>query len=280
MANNIHSIAASIASGSAKGSFGPLSLAEFKLLYQRLDSLNDEKSETAILLLTERALVKFSTAPNAMVLVQGNNLSPRDFEIVLRGRFSGNVKPITLRSFVWTELRNNGLLLVPFGIILWALLCRNPEYAAVVTLNQMIVDAIAVFVSIFVLFTISQNREPHSTKHFIQIGYTHRLIQNDNFITYTAILSLVLAILSVAMLGDVASNPGIQFGIPYLNWVVAIREWAPWLTLLALILLLDCFLSITRYYLRMARAEMEARMYQQIMGHSENGENTEDTTKE
>jgi len=255
-----------------------LELNQFKDLYRAIESVSRQEKrsldKTTVVLLSEGALVRLSVAPNYIIRVnkRDGNLRKKDFDFLLAPRFEGNVTPIPLRAFVWTEIRRNWYILIPLGVMLVLLLLGDTKFETLNSVNQMLVDANAIFISIFVLFTVSQNTEILRSKHMLQSGETFRLMQNDRYITGMAILSLVMAIISTA--SSSSSLPNSVFMTRRIfSSVSSLTVFLPVvLTTIASILLVDCLLSISTYYLKIHRSTLDAHAYRILLSGGDNQE--------
>jgi hypothetical protein len=266
---DIQSLALNILAG--KRGTTAIKISDFRVLYRFLEQYsqnqNQKLGETYILLLTEEALVRFEINPKAILRVNDNHrsLEEKDFQIVISPKFEGNIKPIPLRAFIWTEIVQNWWIIVPTSIIFFFLFSKGRVNSSLPSINQMLVEANALFIGIFVLFTITQNRELLASRELIKNGTTHQLMQNDRFITWLAISSLLTAFLSSALVGAVSENSSQIRIIPELL-VIDADLWSRVITTISLVLLTDCILAVTRYYLRVMRTALEGRMYLDIMG--------------
>lgn len=262
-------LAERISNGSAHGSC-QISLAEFKSLYSdvlRMAQVNHTPFDTYILLLTEQAIVKFSTATKFVLIIEtGHSPRKKDFEFILDPKYSGNISPIPARAFIWTEFKQNWWIIIPVFLLLFITLSFDEDLSSLQTINQMLVEANALFIGIFILFTISQNRDLLMSKELIKQGFTHRLIQNDRYIANMSIMSLILAFFSESLIG-IASKGSVQ--VPGVNLHLNVRFLSIFLTIVAFILLFNCFLAVSRYYLRVLRVAVEGKMYQEVLGESE-----------
>ena len=271
MNSNVSALATDIITGQITGTEA-FSLDEFKNLYRQVERVAQDQNvrlhETHILLLSDAALVSFSTAPRFVLRIDENrSLLRSDFDIVISPRFEGNVKPIPLRAFLWTELVQNWWILGLISLILCFLLRDDSDLSTVQALNQMLIEANALFIGIFVLFTVTQNRQLLISKELVKRGIIHQLMQNDQYITWLAILSLLAAFMSTA--GSAwAPNSPILLKLPVAQWSLDPRSWSRGLTIASLVLFVDCLLSVTRYYLRVMRTAVESQMYRDLMGDS------------
>lgn len=245
-----------------------LNLDEFEALYKTVERIARDSEysleKTQILLLTENSIVRFSTAPRFIIQLRTKRaLQEEDFKFVISPEFEGNIRPIPLRAFIWTETRQNGLLLLVAFVLLVFLLSFDTEHSALQSINQMLVEANALFIGIFILFTISQNRELLTRTELVRKGHTHRMMQTDRWITWLAITSLILAFLSTAISGVIIGNAQLPKSI--VNLKGKALSLSRGITALSFILLVDGLLAVTRYYLRLMRTAIEGEMYRRLM---------------
>jgi hypothetical protein len=271
--DKLNFIAQNIVQGDQKAVY-ELSLEEFQEVYRHVARLcqdqNKKIGETHILLLTENALIKFSISKIVIQINHKKNLSRKDFDVVISPKFEGNVKPITWRAFIWTELVHNWWILISVSLLFYFLFYANNNFSGISTINQLLIESNSLFISIFVLFTISQNRDLLTNKELVRKGLTHRLMQNDYYITSSAISSLVLAFISSSIL-TLPTN--ITISIPVINFSFFRATIAIALTHIALLILLDCFIAITNYYLKVMRTALESKMFVQLMDEHSEDEN-------
>jgi hypothetical protein len=258
------SLARSILENDVVGQSPVLTLTQFKQLYVRIERLARDSSRRIappdILLLTERALIRFPSAPGYVIFVGGQRTPfvAKDFEIVLDAKIIGNKKPITARSFLWTELRRNGIVLLAIGLVFLLLTGLDNDLSTVQLMNQMLIEANALFIAVFVLFTVSQNRDYLARPELFRRGQTHQLMQNDKYMLRVATLSLLLAFGSTALAG--ATKHGTTPIVLLLGRLaINAQLGARILITVALILLVDCFLSVANYYLRLATTAVESK---------------------
>jgi hypothetical protein len=248
----------------------PLTLTQFEELYRQIEIATDElgisKVETHIVMLTRRALIRFSTARDYIVRVKAERkLTKQDFRVVIRPRFEGNVDPITPRSFLCTEIRQNGPVLLVVSMLFLTILWLGGEISTVQAMNQMLVEANALFIGVFILFTVTQNKDLLMVRELTRRGFAHQMMQNDKYVAWTAILSLLTAFLSTGVAGA-ASHAVVN---PLTGREVGFKSCAYVLTTVSIVLLADCLLSVTRYYMRLMQKALEGKMYRDLMGRGQ-----------
>ena len=261
-------LASQIVAGQGPRATDPLTIEQFEALYRQVEieaaRVAIDVGETQILILSGRALVRFAIADNIIVQVhkEGEQLAEQDFRVVIQPSFDGNVDPITVRQFLSTEICQNGLVLLGVAAVSLTVLWLGRGTSTVQTVNQMLVEANALFIGMFVLFTVTQNKESLIVPGLIRRGFAHRMMQNDRYVAWMAIASLLAAFLGAGVAGIAGGQ-----AVSRLAWAVASAEACSYaLTTFSLVLLVDCLLSVTRYYLHWAETAVEARMYREIMG--------------
>jgi hypothetical protein len=270
-------LAEAILSDHLVGSSPTLSLEQFKHLYRHLEKIARERGtyigEPEILLLTGEALIRFPVAPNYVVYVAAKrrSLTPKDFEIVLEAKPEGNIRPITTFAFIWTELRRNGIVLLLIGVTLSLLLRFDDDLSITTTINQMLVEANALFISIFVLFTVSQNRDHLVVRELSRRGLIHQLMQNDKYIALLSVSSLLMAFVSTTAV-SIGRSASPFVTIPLVNITLNLHFWSRAVTAISLVLLVDCFLSIINYYVRVMTKTIETKMINEWIAGQETSE--------
>ena len=219
-----------------------------------------------ILLLSTQAVVRFPFSPQSVIFVVGKHrLRKDDFEIAVDADFEGNVRPVTIRNFIWTEVRTNGLVLLGLALVVGWLLLADSKGEATTSINQMLVEANAIFISIFILFTASQNRDLVTTRRLVRDGSAYQYLQNDKYMAWTSIVSLLLAIGSTAV-NTRFSTATTNIQVDFLQLMVSLSILPALMTTLALLLLVDCFLAVTHYYLKIMVAVVESKILADWIG--------------
>lgn len=273
MINSEPSLAQRILAGDISGR-KDMSLSNFENLYREIqkvsESTKDQLPNVDVLILSEHTIIKFSSANNFIVFIKESRpLAKKDFKILFNRKFYGNIKPIRWDAFVWTEIKKNGIFLIVIYIVLLYLLSFDSQNSNLQIMGQMLVEANALFIGIFVLFTITQNRELLATRNLVREGITHRMMQNDFYITYLSIASLLSAFLTVVLVGTTINIP---------LWIIRISSIQVEITIArlvgagSLVLLINCFLSVTQYYLRAMRSAVEGKMFREIMSFTDDNE--------
>jgi hypothetical protein len=121
---------------------------------------------------------------------------------------------------------------------------------------ELIVSSATVFLSIFLIFTVTQNQVLHSDRKMFESGILQRYYADDRHLAIMAVLTIFFAIAS-AMMAKISQQPPIK------NWsiqqVVLLDRHVVlgFVYGVSLVFLFDTFLSIVNYYLGRTRDLVE-----------------------
>lgn len=256
-----------------------LSLLEFRQVYVQVQEQRPG-TPVDIVLNGDWAMAQFSKLCNHRIRIQRDPpgswllrlrgrrpLAESDFDFaVLHGAFYGARKRISFLSLLWEEITQVWLLmLVLFAVAVvvfgWLLNNAGPEPLA--KLNELLLVTITLYLSIFLLFTVSQNIDWIRNRRLFQEGLTHRFLRVDSFMTVLALIAFCLALTNVVLLA--IANPvtltifGRTLSISNRSTIIA------FLSAGAVTVILDCFLTLTRYYFGRVRNMLETDMTKEVL---------------
>ena len=197
-------------------------------------------------------------------------LSEDDFDFAaLYATFYGARKPLSFLAFLREELSANPFkLLIVFlaTFFIFFLISSNGNITKLIPINELIITSITLFLSIFLLFTVSQNLEKSQNLMFFSTGLTHRFFSVDRYVAIIAILALLLGFFNV-VLAEILPNH---------NWALfkytiqtpdslELTIIASLSTALATTLLVDSFLALTNYYFYRVRYLVEQELTRQLL---------------
>ena len=241
--------------------------SQFKTVYTDIQKRTGG-TPTHILLNGNWAMVQFSSLCNHRIRILPDRflkwvkikraLDDKDFDFaLLHAEYFGERKHLTFLKFLGEELSTNWLSLIftfIFGLIGFYALVNSPTGKdAIEKISETLLTATMLFLSVFILFTVSQNSEIIKDQYLFRKGLTHRFFRVDGFLTVLAVFSMLLCI-SVIMLLNVSSDIKLLgFTVNLLN----VQHVIPLLSAMALTLLVDCFLSLLNYYFQRIRNVIE-----------------------
>lgn len=260
------------------------SLDEFKTIYKKIQ---EEKPGTLVdvILNNDYCIVQFSRLCQHRIYIKQfvkNQKSKKlfskdDFQFASIGtRFHGLKNQITLIDFLWEELSTNWLILlislIIFGLSFFVLTFCVAELNGIRMINELIITISTLFISVFVLFTVSQNSKFMKDNYLFKSGLAHRFFKIDK---YLALLSIFPLFISVFTLGLIYF-PG---EIKIFNLIISIPDLRIIIFALSLIsvsILINCFTGLVRYYFERVRYVYEKRLNKEILDKIWTEENSED----
>jgi hypothetical protein len=259
-----------------------LKLSECREVYQQIEK-RVGNTPVDIVLNGDWAMVQFSRLCNHRIrviqdpptglisrIVRRTGLSERDFEFAsLHTQFYGARIHLSFLCFLREEMSTNWLPLVPTMIILWVLFqfvlgtASTGASDALEKVNELVLTATTLYLSIFLLFTISQNIDLVRDPHLFRNGLTHRFFRVDQFLAFLAVVVLCISILNVIIL-----NISYPVSLRVWGWILTLPNLtvvAPFLTAAGVTILVDCFLALIGYYFRRVRYVVERELTKNLL---------------
>lgn len=182
-----------------------LSLASFKRVCRLLR--NEESAEQIhwlIILLGDQAFVQALRMPHVAIEiseVEKRHYSANDFSFLGKGQgtlFGSIHGKLTARQLVqqtlgWSWLRYHALLLVGVTILAYFL-----PHVLLVKVTDSTINALAIFVSVFVLFVLNVN--PEQEYRYLASGRYSIMAQSDRYIAIVGFAALASTVLSAGAL--------------------------------------------------------------------------------
>jgi hypothetical protein len=197
-------------------------------------------------------------------------LTENDFEFAsLYAEFHGGTTRLSFGSFIGEELSTNWLPLLFTLLISWgafqALMLAAPPTPkeALEKINELLLTAATLYLSIFILFTVSQNVELIRDPYLFRKGLTHRFFRVDRLLASFSIVVLCLSILNVVLL-----NLPSPVSFTVLGRTMSMQDTSavvPFLSAAGVTVLTDCFLALVRYYFRSVRYVTERQLTKELL---------------
>lgn len=196
-------------------------------------------------------------------------LTERDFEFSsLHSEFYGARTHLSFLSFLAEELSASWLPLAFIMIILWTVFqflvnTASTSLEALEKVNELLLTATTLYLSIFLLFTISQNSDLVKDPYLFRKGLTHRFFRVDQLLAFLAVVVICISIINTIILNIPSpislSLLGRTFTLPVVTAV------APFLSAAGVTILADCFLAFIRYYFRRVRYIIERELTKDLL---------------
>ncbi len=182
-----------------------------------------------------RILIRFPEKPEVMFVIKKEKGFFHEADL----NFVANFEPMgtykgehRFSAFIIEEFKLNGLKLIVLFFSTFALFFIAENVSMLQKVNEMILTSITIFISIFLLFVVSQKGYNNDFKLMMD-DTLYKFLQNDKYIAISAIFLVFLSIVTVA--------------ISYINLIWIYLPLAI-LTSFSLVLLAICFLAVYQYY--------------------------------
>lgn len=248
MKTNIEKVVSYFENG--KG-FGEYNLEDFITIYRNIVNKNILADNTAFVsIIEDRAFVIFSDKPQVRFVIQKEKgyFKKEDFNFLLHAEISGTRDgKFRFYDFIKEELQLNKIKLLIIFLTFVILLFFIDSIEMIITLNEMILMSITIFISIFLLFIVSQN-DKNIDKNLMKDGLIYRYLQTDKYISYVSISIVFVCITNVAL-----SYVDYKQIIPLLTmekttFDIIKRITVSFFTSLNIVFLAVCYISLVQYY--------------------------------
>jgi hypothetical protein len=226
-----------------------LDLREFQKLYSFMtEMIGYVPTLSLVRTLGSEVFAQFSDiAPQHFIITHSKPLTLDTFAFVPKMNWHGpRGRPQSFGAFLWNELRLNlrwlGPVLLASAFLLF-LANSDTLYDLVATL---LIQSGTVFLSIYLIFTVSQSQLISQDKRLFEQGVIHRYHRDDRNVTFLAILTIALTFLNSMVVSVLTKHPAtLRFGgVP-----VDARLWKALSTAVVIVFLFDSFLTVAGYYL-------------------------------
>jgi hypothetical protein len=257
-----------------------ITLSGFKKLFKKIQT-KAPGTKVDIVLNGEWTLVQFSELCNHSIKVLPDSyvkpiqrflgiktyLEERDFELATSvAEFYGQRKYLTVWRFIKEEILSDGftgfIIFITAGLLL-TFLSNTTGLESIEAASDVLIGISAIFFSIFILFTASQNIQIVATPDLFKSGLTHRFVRVDRMIAWISILALVIAVLCRVSF-ETLSNYSVSIGSQTVNLKILI----PWLLASAVSLLGNSLIIVVRYYFRRIELLVETDLTKKILSEA------------
>ena len=213
-----------------------LTLNEFRDIYHKIINRKILKDHTVFAVFIEdRILIRFPEKPKVILVISKEKgfFHEEDLNFVTNLERMGTYKgEHRFSAFIKEEFELNGWKLIVIFFSTFTLFSITNNVNMLQKVNEMILISVTIFISIFLLFVVSQKGHENDFKLMMD-DTLYKFFQNDKYISILAIFLVFLSILTVA--------------ISYidLNWIGLPLSF---LTSFSLVVLAICYLAIYQYY--------------------------------
>ena len=181
-----------------------LTIEQFRDFYHKIINrkvLND--CTVFAVFIEDRILIRFPEKSDVKFVIRKNQegtgfFSEKDMDFIANlepmGTYEGEYKFI---NFLKKEIRLNQWILIGLFFVSFALFYIASNVDMLRKVNELILASITIFISIFLLFAISQGKYKNEFK-FMKSDILYKFFQNDKYIAKLAIILIFLSITTVA----------------------------------------------------------------------------------
>ena len=217
-----------------------LTLDEFIDVYHKIINRKILNDHTVFAVFIEnRIFIAFPEKPDVRFVIKGDKgfFSKDDLNFVANlepmGSYKGKRK---FSTFLKEEFKLNWWAIIGIFFSTFFLFSISGAVSMLQRVNEMILASATIFISIFLLFVISQRGFKNEFK-LMREGILYEFIQNDKYVAALAIIVIFLSITTVA------------FSYTDLSYLGDLKIFAiSFLTSFSLVILAICYLAIYQYY--------------------------------
>jgi len=227
-----------------------LTLPEFKNLYVEIvNQLGNRNPYVVLIFLNDQVMAMFPQYSGQRIQIMHSKekqLQAADFEFVIYKQLHGvRNKLQSFRAFLGTEIRLYWKwLMLSFTLSALGLHFTGSE-STYSLLSGLLIQSATVFVSIFLIFTVTQSALIQQDVSLFRSGLLHKYRRDDRNVAILGILTIGGVILNSMFI----SYPGTLEIVLQGYKLNLYNFWGAITTGLVITLLLDAFISIINYYL-------------------------------
>jgi hypothetical protein len=159
------------------------------------------------------------------------------------------------------ELQTNWPILALLGS-LFLILARagylTPEF--IDKANSLVLSVATLFLTVFIMFTVSQNIDSIKNIQLFKEGAIHRFLRADRYVSRLALWSLLLSFVN-----DLPVFAQISFVVFRKNYLVDLQSLRPIFLFASLILIVDSFLALIGYYFTRVELIFETELSKKLL---------------
>jgi hypothetical protein len=232
-----------------------VSLNEFRAFYESLYQLTGRLPRVSLVNLETLVKGQFSdVSPQHFDIQEQERLKEEDFDFVLEKTWYGTREETkSFGQFIWEELKRDWLKLLPVFAASGGLLYVINDLGFYELVGTFLVQSTTVFLSIYLIFTVSQSQNLRRDPSLFKDGTLHGYYRDDRNVTILGIITVGLTFLSsgiASLVYEFSSDLGY-------GWEVAAKALSAIATASVVTLLFETFFTVANYYLERERDIVE-----------------------
>jgi hypothetical protein len=241
-----------------------VTLDEFRAFYRVLWQLKGDPPEVSLVNLETLVKGQFSNiSPQHFDIQEKKPLTEDDFDFILeRNWYGSRERPQGFGKFVLQELKQNWWKLIPVFVISVGLLYAVDDDKLYELVGTFLIQSTTVFLSIYLIFTVSQSQKLRKDPSLFKSGIMHRYYRDDRNITILGILTIGLTFLN----SGVISLASTYLSAANFIWLqIVARALKAISTAIVVTSLFETFITVANYYLERDRDVAERDMASDIL---------------
>ena len=186
-------------------------------------------------------------SPQHFLITEPKYCIEKDFAFIPYLNWYGSKElPKSFIDFFITELRINKWFLIPILLLTFLLMFLAADYELYDKVSELVLQAVTVFLSIYLIFTVTQNQVMSKDRSLFSQGIIQKFYYDDRNLAILAIVTIISSIISIIAAHLTQSiNTGTMLMGPYVD----IRHMAlSFFSAVLITLMVDTFLSVVNYY--------------------------------
>lgn len=242
-----------------------MTLDEFKRLYGHMNRMSKKPPKLSLVKLLEGEVVaQFSNiAPQRFVITHSEPLTPETFSFDVEMSWHGSeTESETFVVFLRKEFRRNWIWLSLVFLASAVLLFLADSINLYELTTTLLIQSGTVFLSIYLIFTVSQSQRLAQDQQLFEMGVTHQYFSDDKNVTTLAIFTIALTFVNSMVISILNSNP---FAVDIRVVTFDSRILQAMTTAVVIMLLFNSFLTVAGYYLGRTLDVMERSVMDDIL---------------
>lgn len=226
-----------------------VTLDEFEKLYRAMEHMTGRTPKLSLVRsLGSELFAQFSEiAPQHFVIINAQAITPETFRFVSNISWHGPPKASKgFLAFLLSELRLNLLKICFVFVISTVCLFVANDLGLYDLISTFLIQSGTVFLSIYLIFTVSQSHKITDDQNLFEHGVTHKYYSDDKNITLLAILTIACTFVNAAIVTIFNAN---QLPLHLDGLVLDSRLWKAISTSVVVTLLFDSFFTVADYYI-------------------------------
>ncbi|WP_420628774.1 hypothetical protein [Candidatus Leptofilum sp.] len=240
------------------------SIDEFQRFYSTFVNLTKNIPNVAFVNLETIVKAQFSDiSPQHFDILTDKPLSEKDFSFAEKKTWYGaNSNLQGFGQFLVSEIRENWQKIAPIFLLSFLLLALANSDTLYDIVATLLIQSGTVFLSVFLIFTVSQSHILHRDKSLFQSGILQKYYSDDRNVILMGILTIALTFFSQMLIENISNFTSST----NIDWVIIFGRLLKGLSAsLVISLLFNTFFIVANYYLDRTRDVLERDLASELL---------------